>query len=159
MSRAPRANPEGGTTLLELLLVIGIVAVLVGLLGGAVGVVIGTVNTVRCRNHLRQIGGAYARYLSDSHGTWPPILTQDVSWDLYDRIDADMGLKPAPLRPAKDYGRPGAHWSIVLYPYLGDVRVYTCPSDPKAGLRGAAVVAPRTRTASPCWTRRRRVTP
>lgn len=143
MSRTRPPNPRG-VTLLELLFVLVILAVLAGLLAGAIGGILGAVNTARCRSQLRQIGAAYTRYISDSQGAWPPILTtdpKDVPWNLFERIEADTGLRAAPPRPAANYGRPGPHWSIVLYPYLGDLALCTCPADPRAGLRGEAVLA------------------
>ena len=129
-------------TLVELLFVFAIIAVLVALLVPAVWAALAAVDSLRCRNNLRQIGLAYGHYLSDSQGIWPPISTTEApATALLDRIEADTGLKAAPPRPATNYGRPGPHWSLVLWPYLQSLSVYTCPSDPKAGLAGDAVVS------------------
>jgi len=142
------ANPSPGRgrtpafTLIELLFVLAILATLAALVAPAVFGVIGAADSLRCRNHLREIGAAYRQYLTDSGGVWPPILTSEAPTDLLRQIEADTGLRAAPARPAADWGQPGPHWSLVLYPYIGDIRIYTCPADPKAGLRGLAVLAP-----------------
>jgi len=144
MTNRPRKTPARGWTLLELLFVIAIIAVLVALLVPAAWAALAAVDSVRCQNNLRHIGIAYGQYLSDSGGVWPPISTTETPSDLpglLARIEADTRLKAAPPRPAANYGRPGPHWSIVLFPYLQSMSIYTCPCDPKAGLVGQAVVS------------------
>jgi len=139
---SPGRGRPPGFTLIELLFVIAILATLAALLVPAVLGVIGAADSLRCRNHLRQIGAAYRQYLMDSGGVWPPILTSEAPTDLLREIEADTGLRAAPARPAADWGQPGPHWSLVLYPYIGDIRIYTCPADPKADRRGRDVLAP-----------------
>ena len=134
-----RLNPPG-TTLIETLIAIAILLVLAALLLPALWVAIGMAGTLRCQNHLRQIGIAYHEYMRDSGGVWPPILSSDPPLGLFRQIEGDTGLVMAPARPAPNWGQPGPHWSIVLWPYLGSVEIYTCPADPKEGKRGAEVI-------------------
>ena len=137
----PCPRPVRGFTLVEILVIFAIIAVLIGLLVPALVTAIGHARTLSCQNQMRQIGMAYHLYLTDSDGQWPPILTTEPPTERLDRIRDDTGLVPAPARPAAAGGPPGPHWSIVLWPYLADMDMYTCPADPKAGLCGAAVVA------------------
>jgi len=135
--RPRRRTP--GVTLLELLVAIAIVAVLAALLVPAVFQAFGMAEGVRCQNHLRLIWTAYRQYLEDSGGVWPPILTAERPNHLLHVIRKETGLEPAPPRPAADWGQPGPHWSVVLWPYLHEIDVYTCPRDPRRGLRGTDV--------------------
>ena len=138
-----RRRPAG-FTLVELLLVIAIIAILAALLLAGLAEAIGVAWMLRCQTNLRQIGTAYRQYLTDSGGAWPPMLTsrpEDVPQPLFKQIQDATGLAAAPSRPAANWGQPGPHWSIVLWPYLNTLDLYTCPSDPKKGLRGEEVVA------------------
>jgi len=141
---APRPPaPRRAFTLIELAVVLAALAVLAVLIVPACLHAVGEARSLQCQARLRQIGSAYSRYTSDSGGLWPPILTTaDPPLALQRRIAAETGLEPALPRPAQRWGQPGPHWSLVLWPYLGDLAAYTCPADPKAGLRGAEVLAP-----------------
>ena len=129
-----------GFTLIELLLVIAIIGVLVAILLGALGEVFGRVATLKCQDQLRHIATAHRQYVSDSRGLWPPILTQEAPALALARLAEDTGLRAAPPRPAADWGQAGPHWSIVLWPYLRSIEMYTCPADPQASRRGEAIV-------------------
>ena len=141
---SPLAAPRRalGFTLVELLVALLILAILAAMLLPALAGLVGAADSIRCRNRLRQIALAYHQYLADSGGLWPPILTTDRPEALLERIAADTGLVPAPPRPEAQWGQPGPHWSIVLWPYLESLDPYTCPADPMAGRRGADVLKP-----------------
>jgi prepilin-type N-terminal cleavage/methylation domain-containing protein/prepilin-type processing-associated H-X9-DG protein len=67
-------------TLVELLVVIGIIAVLISILLPALGRAREQANTTRCLANLKQIGLAFVIYLNDSKGILPPIeYVQDSS--------------------------------------------------------------------------------
>ena len=136
---APCRRSVPGMTLVEMLVVLGILALLAALLYPALWTAIEAANNIRCQNRLRQIGIAYHRYMDESGGLWPPILSRDPPVDLFKAIEAETGLVMAPARPGLMSGL-GPHWSIVLWPYLDSLELYTCPSDPKAGRRGSEIV-------------------
>ena len=100
-----------GFTLVELLVVIGIIAVLVGLLLPALGKAREQANLVKCSSNLRQIGQSIAIYEANYGGALPPS-------NFYVGLSINNGVQ-LPVTPTSGY----VHWSSLLFnPQLAQVR-------------------------------------
>lgn len=68
---ARRPQPAGGFTLVELLVVIGIIAVLISILLPALNRARQSAKAIACASNMRQIGAAIYLYANDNRGTLP----------------------------------------------------------------------------------------
>jgi prepilin-type N-terminal cleavage/methylation domain-containing protein/prepilin-type processing-associated H-X9-DG protein len=91
-----------GFTLVELLVVIGIIAVLIGILLPALSKARESANTVKCASNLRGIGQAFAQYISENSGTFPP----SSFWTGFQA----SGTTINPNQPTWGY----THWSALI---------------------------------------------
>jgi prepilin-type N-terminal cleavage/methylation domain-containing protein len=132
---APRSTGRpSGFTLLELLVVIGIIAVLIGLLLPAVQRVRESSSRIRCMNNLKQIGTALHN-ANDTHGWMPPgigpypgeapgSVRANVLFHILPFLEKDnlhRQVRPGGLSPGND-------------PHVRDqiIPTYWCKSDPSA---------------------------
>jgi prepilin-type N-terminal cleavage/methylation domain-containing protein/prepilin-type processing-associated H-X9-DG protein len=97
-------------TLVELLVVIGIIALLISILMPALQKARKAAITAACASNMRQIGLAFHMYANDARG-YPPIRN---------RASSIVGT----------YGRPT--WDMGLLRYLKTTAVYWCPADANA---------------------------
>jgi len=97
VNRRPHASRRG-FTLVELLVVIGIIAVLVSLLLPALGAARRQANGVVCRSNLRQIATGFVMYANDHDGALPPLAERQPVGNPIPRANA------------------GVHW----YEFLGE---------------------------------------
>lgn len=131
-----RRTCRGGFSLVELLVVIGVVGVLIGLLLPAVQRVRETAARARCLNHLKQIGLALHHH-HDTHGRLPPQRARVYPSHAADSLLSWMTL----ILPQMDQSSlwatsvqacqaDGSPWHNP--PHVGYATVvpsYTCPSD------------------------------
>ena len=99
-----------GFTLVELLVVIGILAVLAALLLPAISAATGKANLVKCASNLRQITAATLLSANDNNGMYPALEVNP--FDPNCRIERDFDNRSS-FSPAS------IHWGVALAPYLG----------------------------------------
>jgi prepilin-type N-terminal cleavage/methylation domain-containing protein/prepilin-type processing-associated H-X9-DG protein len=105
MVQSYRPRPRG-FTLVELLVVIGIIAVLIGVLLPALQAARKQANAVKCASNLRQIGLAFKLYANDNKDFFPC-----VRWDYPDPGGMGSTYPPAPANVANFY------WTDLIMKY------------------------------------------
>lgn len=107
-------------TLVELLVVIGIIALLVAILLPVLGRAKESANRVACASNLRQISTTLHLYAGDSNG-WLPFCNTTAPADRPGWICTRSRLSSPPQPRNLDTG--------VLWKYLKKPAIYRCPSD------------------------------
>lgn len=103
------AHRTAAFTLVELLVVVGIISVLIGILLPVVGRANSAAKRTKCAAQLREIGNFYQMYLNDTGGILP-------------RVNAIPSRQP----PLNEFPSIVA----VFEPYVkGNVRIWECPAD------------------------------
>ena len=125
-----RSSRRGAFTLVELLVVIGIIAVLIGVLLPALAGARQRAQTAVCLSNLRQIGQAYYMYVGENKGFLPYVVYP--SWD---------------LRPSDPPTQPKIQWYEALSPYMGKQIEYDQTTTPWTRITNYAAVI----RACPAW--------
>ena len=111
-TRRPEPNP--GFTLVELLVVIGIIALLISILLPALGRARRAANTVACLSNVRQLGAALQLYMTDNQNR-PPLYSLE-------HLD---------------------HWVALLAPYYGQNKLFDQPAMPGQGSIRNDIIMPK----------------
>jgi len=145
-STMPLNKRPGGFTLVELLVVIGIIALLISILIPALSKARESAKNTACQSNLRQIGNALIMYASENRQRLPNLMyyNSDGTTRNYDDPTG-----PQPFRP--DSGQ----WSEAIHRFLSSTTSYNgalgvtgnyylsatflrCPSAPDLTFRGVA---------------------
>lgn len=114
VSKQTAVDHRRAFSLVEVLVVIGIIALLIAMLMPALRAARDHARRVACASQLRQVGTALLMYANANHG-WLPAWS---GWHTY------------PAGGPED--QEGPAWTIELMPYIGspDSAVYNCPGFP-----------------------------
>src|SRR5205085_5494404 len=147
--RRRRASFRSAFTLVELLVVIGIIALLISILLPTLGKARESANTVACLSNVRQLGMA-ALMFSQDHKGYLPTSSDDKWAKMNDPRYEKFAYRHEPANPQ---GQVVKDWASSLIRYLGgrdtdtfqtapeQSRVFRCPSDrwldigPESGYR------------------------
>lgn len=118
MGRNRGSSAAAAFTLVELLVVIGIIALLVGILLPALGKARESANTVKCSSNLRNIGQGFAQYLAENAQTYPLAY-------VYKTQPNERGVSGTGLSRSAGY----VHWSHYIFGTgKASIDAFRCPS-------------------------------
>src|SRR6266540_4320084 len=115
------ASRRRGFTLVELLVVIGIIALLVGILLPVLGKAKEKANATKCAANMKTLMTACILFANDHNGSLPgnrPDLDDPIEWHrdfLFGKYRWDVNFEKAPE-------------AGTLFPYVKKAEVYRCPS-------------------------------
>ncbi|HVK04474.1 MAG TPA: DUF1559 domain-containing protein [Armatimonadaceae bacterium] len=114
--RFSASQPGAGFTLIELLVVIAIIAILSAILFPVFAKAREKARQTACLSNTKQIGLALNMYVTDYDETLPPRYQRNFSM-------------PAPQQST---------WRVLLYPYVKNAGVFTCPSNPRTDVTNSS---------------------
>ena len=119
--RSRPARRPGGFTLVELLVVIGIIALLISILLPALGRARAQANSVACLSNMRQLGTSLIFFENEHNGYVPKAFFNEEAF---------------PGGPKWQWAYPLYGWEHVLLDYMkGSGKTFRCPADDSNVLR------------------------
>ncbi len=116
-----------GFTLIEMLVVMGIIAVLISILLPVLNQARESANNIKCASNLRSVGQAIAQYVTANNGVMPNSYT-------YKGMTIDTSTNP-PVQLPTAATQGYIHWSYLLFSSGGvKADAFKCPNLDKGGL-------------------------
>lgn len=112
-NHSPNFASPAAFTLVELLVVIGIIAILISILIPALSKAKNQANITKCLSNVRQLAVATAAYVSDNKGTLPEAI--------YNNKGAVLSPKARGLAPWTPYSGNAAFGNTYVLPTIGDL--------------------------------------
>jgi prepilin-type N-terminal cleavage/methylation domain-containing protein/prepilin-type processing-associated H-X9-DG protein len=126
-----RRHGNRAFTLIEMLVVMGIIAILSGIIFSAYAQVRESGRQITCTSNIRQLGIAFMEYIQDNDETYPksgqhygtPVCmgSPDGSWVLPEEINTSVAGTCTPAQLPVPNG--------ALFPYVKSTKIFKCPSD------------------------------
>ena len=134
-----------GFTLVELLVVIGIIAVLIGILLPALNKAREAANKIKCSSNLRSIGQGFALYVSNNKGALPasvvyygmklnPDGTEQVQSGPGSTTYTSSGPVMGYIHWSASIFKTAYDWNDDVFHHLDGWEIFQCPSVEKGGL-------------------------
>ena len=118
-------------TLVELLVVIGIIAVLVGILLPVINSARGTAAAVACQSNMRQLSTALLAYAAESRGSFPPgYYWHNMRLNIASNA---RGTPPPTAQYPQTRSAPSYWWQTLIHARIYPKSVYAHPKNPQAG--------------------------
>lgn len=121
------STPSGAFTLVELLVVIGIIGILAALFLPTFARSKASAYSVSCENNLKQLQFAYLGYVHDNRDVLPPNISRRIQFDQVN-VAVD-GRVPWVLGNTQVDTNTANIQAGVLFPFVGSAGVYRCPAD------------------------------
>lgn len=134
---APRVSRRGAFTLVELLVVIGIIGLLLSILLPSLGKAQQQARLTKCLSNIRTLGQAVVMYCNDNKSKMPFINWGPNGDTGKDNVEAGWLYRmKVPVSLPLVYQNTGSLW-----PYLKNAEVYRCPGHPLEECPSAESVA------------------